>query len=648
MSSLDLPCPQCGTVLKLPDRGLLGRKGKCKKCQHKFLLVEPEPAPVKLEMAGASQPPLNVDETMVGEFVKWVPDTSREGLSAPTPVPAPRRSGSRPAPAPVVPEALFTPQPEPIAGSGLLPGVDDALPPVTTLTRRKKRNHSGLIVGGVVALVVVAAGAAAWLGGLFEAQNPPKPVARKSHGVSLAKRGSARVTSTPDEQEERASLDLTLLPDGVEVLVHLRPSELWADVKQAKEFRYALGPLATWLEDEKNPKAGLIRRLTFQDPRNIEELLIGLIPQIHPTPPDVCFVVRTTRNVKPSDLIAAFDGTLEQVGARQAVYVGDTWAYYIKDPKTYAGCPVALKSNLLENIDRPMLPRDELRPVVASTDRARQVTIVALNDMLYQHVDTMLPPDLHKATTAVLDWFTSDVKAFAWSLHLDESELDSEFLLGVDATRSASRVKATFEQALQVTPETILDLVQQTHPDTVGRQKLVGRFPAMIKAYALATSLESEKGVVRMRTFLPERAAPNLAAAGMFTWRLTTLPSFGLEHAEPTEPTQPETQLTIAERLQKKIPEVDFRDDMMYVCFKFIEDDIGVTFKLEGDDLMKAGVTQNIKQKFKMENAPATVVIDKIVTPLKLCIVVDEAKQLVHVTSLAAAEQRGWKPFPLK
>lgn len=40
MASLQIPCPKCGKTLKLPDRSLLGRKGKCPKCSHAFVLSE--------------------------------------------------------------------------------------------------------------------------------------------------------------------------------------------------------------------------------------------------------------------------------------------------------------------------------------------------------------------------------------------------------------------------------------------------------------------------------------------------------------------------------------------------------------------------------------------------------------------------------
>ncbi len=64
MSELLIPCPKCTSALKLPNRSLLGKLGKCPQCQHKFVLKEPEE--VELELAE--------DEPAIGAAPQWVPN----------------------------------------------------------------------------------------------------------------------------------------------------------------------------------------------------------------------------------------------------------------------------------------------------------------------------------------------------------------------------------------------------------------------------------------------------------------------------------------------------------------------------------------------------------------------------------------------
>src|SRR5262249_23019843 len=45
MPAFETPCPQCGRMLRLPDRAQVGRKARCAKCGHKFILQDPDQDP---------------------------------------------------------------------------------------------------------------------------------------------------------------------------------------------------------------------------------------------------------------------------------------------------------------------------------------------------------------------------------------------------------------------------------------------------------------------------------------------------------------------------------------------------------------------------------------------------------------------------
>src|SRR5580765_6464081 len=93
MAAIEIACPQCGRTLKLPDRSLLGRKGRCSKCRHGFIMQAPEeaapeataiyfaeapdrsPESANFEFAEADENlEADTDKTLMGVAVRFVPD----------------------------------------------------------------------------------------------------------------------------------------------------------------------------------------------------------------------------------------------------------------------------------------------------------------------------------------------------------------------------------------------------------------------------------------------------------------------------------------------------------------------------------------------------------------------------------------------
>lgn len=70
MASMQIPCPECGSILKLPDRSLLGKKGRCPSCRHTFVLAEPEEVELELAELPAEETPRQ------GTSARWVADES--------------------------------------------------------------------------------------------------------------------------------------------------------------------------------------------------------------------------------------------------------------------------------------------------------------------------------------------------------------------------------------------------------------------------------------------------------------------------------------------------------------------------------------------------------------------------------------------
>ena len=85
MSGILIPCPECGSGLRLKDRSKLGKLGRCPKCGNRFVLNEPEE--VELELADASVP-------NTGTRAQWIPDSQE-----PSAQPARSRPSERSQPA---------------------------------------------------------------------------------------------------------------------------------------------------------------------------------------------------------------------------------------------------------------------------------------------------------------------------------------------------------------------------------------------------------------------------------------------------------------------------------------------------------------------------------------------------------------------
>lgn len=161
MSGLKIPCPQCGKVLKLPDRSLLGRKGKCPKCSHTFVLAEPDSGETASSEVPANEGPPDVDELydelnqieqrrqadadevefeiaespapiQHGTAARWVPDAAAEPHAAAASSPAAQPPGYPfpvPGQIPVVPAGWTVPPGYAVVPYPPSPGMPYAMPP---------------------------------------------------------------------------------------------------------------------------------------------------------------------------------------------------------------------------------------------------------------------------------------------------------------------------------------------------------------------------------------------------------------------------------------------------------------------------------------------------------------------------------------
>jgi hypothetical protein len=148
-----------------------------------------------------------------------------------------------------------------------------------------------------------------------------------------------------------------------------------------------------------------------------------------------------------------------------------------------------------------------VRELLPRTDRERLLSIVFDPRDAQRHLEAIAPMSVRGPLLAACEWLDpATVESAAWSMHLDEF-LYADLLL-----------QKNLATKLDALPRDLLKAVQDLRPAGPGRRQLVGRLPAMTKAFAVSTRLHAGDRFVTMQTVLPDLAAPNLALATRLAW----------------------------------------------------------------------------------------------------------------------------------
>ena len=526
MSTVQIACPKCQKNLKLPDRSMLGKMGRCPKCGHRFRLDESNDE-VQLELVEPQQP-------AVGTDAKWIPDAPATAAPPRQPVepafpnfnptsteprfpgvtppqgsifPGPAASDASPSAFPdfggsapqsaAVPVSAVPDSAVASAASGLAP--DDPLQRIKEqkLRNARKRNRA-LAIGGGTALVVAGllfAFRSSWMPAPVVVETKPQPTVTEGYAAKqeqLSNNEALAVASSPTDGEP---IQLLMMPAGVRILIHLRPAELWEAGSRGEEVRYCLGQqLAEWSQAK-------LRELSHRVPGQIEEATFGLILGPRGTPPQVAAVFRMVEEAKPSELIVEFRGErIDEYGA--PVYVVDDLAYYIHDTKTIAVAPVALAGEMIDAVKYPSPTSPGVEEILMDTDRKRQLTLVFEPADAHRHQEFLVAENVRPAFGKLMGLFGDNVETVAWSFYFG-SEFYSEMLLRNKQGTSPRRVEDELTRRLGELPQQLVTAVRFMHPTQAGPRQLIGRYPAMIRAFQLATKAGAADRHVRLTTPLP-------------------------------------------------------------------------------------------------------------------------------------------------
>lgn len=607
MTPIAVPCPHCGAVLKVRDPNRIGHRAKCPKCAQVFRLDVPA------EVGAAAE------ERREARGKRQEKADERGGSNEPS---------------------FLSPLDSPP-----LPFITDSAPVSVAAqmqAQHKQKRRRLLISSGISAAILLGAGLVA--GYVYQTMPKEPPVDVAEGGAdSTAEEISDGEPASADAGEAQAKpepIKLKYIPAGTRIVVHLRPSEFWKPDSHGEEFRFCLGPIGEFL-------AVKIKDLAKREPAEIDEALFCLIPNERGTPPDIAAVFSLKAEAKKSQLLDEFGGRRAESADGTPYYITGERAYFLPDLKTIAACPVKLAEEMVTAGAHTQPTSPGIDELLSLTDRLRPITVVFEPVSTRIDAEFLMPSNAIPLLEQFCDWLGPEVETVVWSMAWQQDLFRSEAIVRNQGGLDTRILDRDLKTRLGKVADTVLGVVRQMNPSQAGRRQLIGRFPAMTKAFTLATRTQPGPRHVKLVTTLPERAAPNLALGTLLTWdesTRTTLksPSSGSDPGKNQADNVP-----LAEKLQRKIS-VEFKKTPLQVAFETIAEEIKAKVAIDGDGLRLAAYTKNMEQNFSLENTPAIGVIEKILKqPMydKMCLVIDTKYDQLLITTYAAAEQRGETPY---
>jgi hypothetical protein len=521
-----------------------------------------------------------------------------------------------------------------------------------------------------VALAIVMLGAAGGIVGYFATRPKPAPAPIAAVTQTATVAATARDLMIPPENEpySRALLEsdsqfvddfnptrgkpiqLLMMPSGVNIVLHLRPSLLWSDSYDCRVLRASLTDDVTgWI-------AAQLKELCHRDPTQVEELTLGFITGARGTQPQVCAVVRFVEPQKMSDLITEFPGEyLYDITQKPDVRlkVDGKHGYLLHDEKTIAICPASLAGELEAWITTPNYEvSEDITELLAQSDRDRLFTFIGESLDLELHLNSLLPEPARPVVRQALNWLGEDVEAIGWSVH-PEPYFFSQLFLRPVTTVDVRRLENTMQMKLSQLPETIWKQVcAKMSPREMRFRKLIGRLPAMLEAFQRSTVSNRESRTLELTTVLPAKAAPNLALATLFTVNEAGRTNFTTASSVASSQNTKKVPETVVERMKTPV-DAEFNRTPLEQALQFLCDEAQIHLFVDGDALKDAGYTKNMPQTFKLGKVPMQRALFEIINAYQernkeMVISVDEKTKTITVLTRKFADAKGLPVYPLK
>ncbi|MBL8811280.1 MAG: hypothetical protein JNM43_13980 [Planctomycetaceae bacterium] len=638
MPAINVPCPACKSSLKLPDESYVGKKAKCPKCGHRFVITIPGAA------ASDDDIPVLPLAPKMGTAARWVPDDPQvpaapptiqfPGVSAGPSIPV--ESGATTFPDFSAPTASSSP----VVPAVALPE-QEAPKAVDRIRRRKKSNKTNYIILAVTSVLLIGGTAAFYLSGGGNSGAAPKKV---QENVAWQKEKAAQAESNKAAEQLSPTsgkpIALDYIPFTPHVLIHLHPAELWRDNRTMGEFRAMLGDLSTWLEED-------LKTRTRFAPSDIRELTIALNFGARLAPPEVAMVVRLRE--KQVNFLKTLKGPMRP-DERVEIYEPDDFTYMVIDQETFVVVTKESAEELADYRNSEALASPDMEPLLAKSDRDRHLSIIFDLKILDSHLEDAFLPQLQMVADRFVVWLGDEIETVSWSMHLDPN-FYMETLLHNASDSTVSKVQRHAQVQLNRLGEDMLWAVRKMKPTELGARQLIGRFPAMLQALNIGTTAHVAPGCARLVTILPKHAATNIAGAAMLTWNQSLVTNFS-DEKKVTKNDDVKVPDKLADRLRMNVL-IDFRRTPLQEAFGYIGDSIKTDVTIDGDALKAAGFTQNMPQTFDLGTVTALAAIDRILDNYAkerdpLVLIVDEKGKKLMLSTKTKAEADGLTPFDTK
>ncbi len=546
MTSLLIPCPKCGKILQLRDRRMLGRKRRCPKCEQSVVLKESDK--VDLETVDASTHSCASEPTV---------DTSNKCLPANTPAQT----------APDIAKVACTRSSEvEYAGVNLLTAPASGIEQLNELRRKNtKRRNMSIGAGAITALAVagVILGVQPFLSSRqsnSRTNQPEKLDEKQSSEMKSLEASTQRFNST--SPTKGAPIQLLYVPGGARFIFNTRPAELWKANSLGQEVCHCLGPLGNWAKNK-------LQEICRHHPAQIDEALICLIPGEKDAAPEVSAVVHLIEETQMDQLVQELQA-IRSDAYDHPVYLSEQYAYLIKDSRTFAIGPRHRVQEMVDAVVRPNYTSSGIEELINHTDRDRHLTIIFEPIDARKFQEVLVEREVWPFWGKFLDRFDdTQIETVAWSMHLEKKRFFSEILLRNTTNTQPAQLQRDMKQTINELPAELLKAIKtKMQPNEFGRRKIIGRFPAMMKVFSLATIGENGNRYARLVTSLDtDRAAPNLAIGAMLTWEESRRTDSGSNRPAPGKSAKQLPQ-RIINRLKIKI-DIDFNRTPLQEAFAY-------------------------------------------------------------------------------